>query len=79
MREVVETAEARETKLRSALEELTQMHESRMSQAEDLLCQQRRLINKMREECRSNVEVGSMMIDSLTFLIDIDLQNFYLL
>lgn len=57
MREVKETAEAQETQLRSALEQLNHLYEARMSHAEDLFNQQHRLLKKLHEECRSNVEV----------------------
>ncbi|KAM7535657.1 hypothetical protein Aperf_G00000093109 [Anoplocephala perfoliata] len=57
MGEVVKTARARESYLTSALESLTQLHETKMSRAEEIINQQRRLLGKLREECRNNVEI----------------------
>ena len=57
----METAQARETQLTTAIGDLSRLHESKMSQAEELLNQQKRLVKKLREECQANLEVGSYL------------------
>nr|CDS19811.1 hypothetical protein EgrG_000197500 [Echinococcus granulosus] len=65
MREVKDTAEAGEARLRSALEQLTHLYETRMSHAEDLFNQQHRLLKKLREECRYNVEAFDLTVSQM--------------
>lgn len=68
MGEVVKTAQARESYLASALENLTQLHEAKMGIAEEIINQQRRLLEKLREECRNNVEVDKIALNVVCFL-----------
>ncbi|VDM21952.1 unnamed protein product [Hydatigera taeniaeformis] len=65
IKEVKEIAESQETQLRSALEQLTRMYEARMRHAEDLFNQQHRLLKKLREECRFNVEAFDLMVSQM--------------
>ncbi|KAL5962825.1 Laminin subunit beta-1 [Taenia solium] len=62
LREVRETAKTQETQLKSALEQLTRLYEAKMGHAEDLFNRQNRLLKKLREECRSNVEAFDLMV-----------------
>ncbi|VDL16452.1 unnamed protein product [Hymenolepis diminuta] len=58
MKKMVKTAQSRESQLISALKQLTQNCETKIKHAEEIINQQRRLVDKLREECRSNVEVS---------------------
>lgn len=55
---MVKTVQSRESQLISALKQLTQNCETKIKHAEEIINQQRRLVDKLREECRSNVEVS---------------------
>ncbi len=61
-------SQSRESELGQAIEEVTQLHETRMQQATALITQHRILLNKMRDECRTSVEVIEIVIREVTFL-----------
>ncbi|VUZ48891.1 unnamed protein product [Hymenolepis diminuta] len=65
MKKMVKTAQSRESQLISALKQLTQNCETKIKHAEEIINQQRRLVDKLREECRSNVEIFNIKLSEM--------------